>query len=192
MERKKENLIKITKTIPIISLLVIGILLSLSINCIDAKNSNLRSNYSINKYIEEDKVVEWGSNTLLMPPTLYPGGRVFINITVLPSSLSNISLAFTVHDGIVWSPVPPTFTLQIGEYYSNTFTLVSSSIDNADTLKYSADVLIENVTATVRFGYEVLDKGTDNLPTITSIKFFITLSIIVIALNITLRKKAQK
>jgi len=192
MERKKENLFKITKTIPIISLLVIGILLPLSINCFGAKNSNLQSNYSTNKYIEEDKVVEWGSNTLLMPPTLYPGGRVFINITVLLGSLSNVSFAFRVNDGVVWSPIPFDFVLQPGENYSNTFVLVSSSVDNAGTFGYSADVLIENATASVRFGYEVLDKGTNNLPTITSITFYITLSIIVIALNITLRKKAQK
>jgi len=191
MERKKENLFKMTKTIPIISLFVIGIL-SLNIGSICAKNSFIYSNYSTNDYIEVDEIVEWGFSDALETPTLHPGGKVFINITVLPSSLSNVSFTFTVPYGIVWSPVPPIFPLQPGENYSNTFTLVSSSIDNADTLIYTADVLIENATATVRFGYEVLDKGTDNLPATTSIAFFITISIIVIALNITLRKKAQK
>ena len=192
MERKKENSIKITKTILFISLFVIG-MLSINEGSIYAKNSFLyESDYSTKDYIEVDEVVEWGSHGALETPTLYPGGRIFINITVLSSSLSNVSFTFAAFGGIVWSPIPPNFPLQPGENYSNTFTLVSSSIDNAGTLIYSAYILIENAAATVRFGYEVLDKGTDNLPTTTSVVFFITISIIVIALNITLRKKAQK
>jgi len=192
MRREKGNLFKTTRTLQIILLLVIGILLPLSINCFGAKNSNLRSNYSTNKYIEEDEVVEWPSSPNFEAPSLFPGGRIFINITVLPSSLSNVSFIIATVDGIIWSPIPTNVTLQPGENYSNTFTLVSSSIDYHGSIRYTAVVLIENTTATVRFGYEVLDKGTDNLPSISSFAFFITVSIIVIALNITLRKKTQK
>lgn len=192
MRRKNKNLFKTTKSLLIISLFVIG-MLSINEGSIYAKNSFLyESDYSTNDYIEVDEVVEWGFHGALETPTLYPGGRIFINITVLSSSLSNVSFTFAAFEGIVWSPIPPNFPLQPGENYSNTFTLVSSSIDNAGTLIYSAYILIENATATVRFGYDVLDKGTEQLPSTTSFAFFITISIIVIALNISMRKKAQK
>ncbi|NHJ03533.1 MAG: hypothetical protein EAX90_01825 [Candidatus Heimdallarchaeota archaeon] len=73
-------------------------------------------------------------------------------------SLSNVSFTFIAFDGILGSPIPPNSPLQSRENYSNTSTLVSSSIDNVGTFSYFADVFIENSTAQFDFSTMCLMK----------------------------------
>jgi len=115
-----------------------------------------------NSYSEEEIVIEWDYSRLLETPFVYVNGIVLVNVTLLPISNSNISLTFVDDERITWTPIAPDdFTLNQGESYSQTFTLFSSAVGGQGNIPFMCSVIKENSTATIRFGYNVLNNGTN-------------------------------
>ena len=114
---------------------------------------------AIGEYTEEDYFIEWEFPQNLNTPHIYTGGVITVNFTVLPISLSNVSLLAPASDRYDWSPIPCNITLQPGEHHSDTFTLLRG-ISGGGFLSYSAIVYEENASATVRFGYKVINIGS--------------------------------
>ncbi|MBD3189093.1 MAG: hypothetical protein GF308_00530 [Candidatus Heimdallarchaeota archaeon] len=112
------------------------------------------------EYIEKEKTVDWKSSLSLGTQTVYVGGKLYVNYIVLPLSESNVSFTFDENDAYDWSPDPQNFTLAPGESHDRTFALNHSGIDFSGAIIYHAMALQEGKTATVRWGYEVLDEGT--------------------------------
>lgn len=123
-------------------------------------------------YSEYDYFIHWTDGCELYTPYLYPGGIVFVNYSVLMNSYTNVSFITFFDDGITWTPTNDNFTLAPGESYSETFTMVLSGYDDIAALSYGASVLMENSNATIRFGYNVINKGTDPLPSNTCVFLF--------------------
>ncbi len=153
MKRKMDLL----KTIMLLSLFFLSF--SFFVPMINAKEPNLHC--SIKEYKEEELIIEWDYGRPLATPYVYANGIVFMNITLLPTSNSNVSLTFADDERVTWSPVPPeNFTLNQGESYSQTFALESSGVGYSGSIHFSCAVLQENATATILWGYNVLNKGT--------------------------------
>ncbi|MFW9921889.1 MAG: hypothetical protein ACFFDW_01210 [Candidatus Thorarchaeota archaeon] len=157
---KKE--MDLLKTVMIIALFILSS--SFSISEIVGKKSDNNQCYTIQQYIEEEIFLEWGYQKALKSPFIDEGGIVFVNMTLLQSSNSNVSLFFVDYEGVTWSPVPPDyFILSQGENYSQTFTLLQSGRDNSGSIFYQCMVLQENATATILWGYNVISTGTHNI-----------------------------
>lgn len=156
MKRKMDLL----KTIMLLSLFILSF--SFFTQKINAKEFDDCQLYNINQYTEEELFVKWNSERSLKTPYLYTGGIVFVNMTLISTSNSNVSLIFEDDDRITWSPIPPeNFTLNQSESYSQTFTLESSAVDNHGNIHFVCIVLQENANATILWGYNVINKGTD-------------------------------
>ncbi|MFW9921980.1 MAG: hypothetical protein ACFFDW_01700 [Candidatus Thorarchaeota archaeon] len=120
--------------------------------------------YTNEQYVEEEIIVEWGYSSSLDSSFIYSGGTVFVNMTLLPTSSSNVSLTFVEDERVIWSPLPPNyFILNQGENYSQTLTIVSSSVDNHGSIFCQCMVLQENATATILWGYNVISSSTYKL-----------------------------
>lgn len=147
------------KRIALILLLIVCV--SFEFQIVNAREGNNNQYFDTNQYIEEDFFVLWVDGKGLSSPYVYIGGVIFVNITLLSSSNSNITLSFKRDDRIEWDPVPPqNFTLNQGENYSQTFALESSLIDYHGNIHYNCMILQEHSNATIRFGYNVINTGT--------------------------------
>ena len=155
MKRKMDLL----KTIMLLSLFFLSF--SFFVQEIKAKEFDNCQLYRINQYIEEELSIDWDCSRSLATPYVYASGIVFVNMTLLPTSNSNVSLIFVDDERVTWSPIPlDNFTLNQGESYSQTFALVSSGVGYSGSIHFSCAGLQENATATILWGYNVLIKGT--------------------------------
>lgn len=114
------------------------------------------------EYIEEEIFIRWDYGLTLDTDFVHTGGIIFLNITLLLASQSNVSLTFADDERITWTPTPPdNFTLNQNENYSQTFTLEGSGVDNHGNIRFACSVLQENSNATILWGYNIINKGTD-------------------------------
>ena len=84
--------------------------------------------------------------------------------------------------------MPTDYVLAHGESYAQSFHLNSSALGGTGFFRYFARIITENQTATVRWGYEVIN--TNFLPTIDIITTFAIITVIsVISILIFKRKR---
>lgn len=168
------------------SLFLFNLLLFFPFVTIQGKHSFFASQKT-QKYIENEKELEWDTGYPLDCTLLESRESIFINYTVLSSSLSSVRFTYYPDVRIIWTPIPPNYTLTPGESYSETFFLNGSAVDNHAMFGYVASVTEENQTATVRWGYEVLNGGI--LPAVDFSFTFTTLLILSASTIIFIRRK---
>ncbi len=169
-------------------ILILSICIFIQIHSTTGYSFNPTKKALTNSYTEKVFFTKWSSARELISPHLYPGGTIFVNYTVLVDSHSNVTFITFFDDGIIWTPLKNNFTLVPGENFFQTSTMVRSSYDSIASFSYNAVILTENSNATVIFGYNVINSGTDPLALPTGIfifGFIILLSII----SITRKKR---
>ena len=149
---------------------------------------NIEEDLEYSSFIEEDYFIEWESPRNLNTPHIYTGGVITVNYTVLPNSLSNVSLLAPTSDRYDWSPIPYNITLQSGEQHTDTFRLLRG-IGGGGFLSYSAVVFEENSSATVRFGYKIINQGSK--PASLPIDIILFSFIIISRWSLVRRRKKQ-
>jgi len=141
-----------------------------------------------NSLVEEDYFFRYGFSANLNTPPIFVGGTIQVFYTVLSVTHGNVSFDGTQGDDHTWSPPPENFTLELGEQYSETFTL-EHGIESRGVVSYTALLTEENTNATVRFGYNIINAGTNpaKLPYGT-----IFLSFIILSSFILIKKRISK
>ncbi len=169
-------------------ILILSICIFIQIHSTTGYSFNPTKKALTNSYTEKVFFTKWSSARELISPHLYPGGTIFVNYTVLVDSHSNVTFITFFDDGIIWTPLKNNFTLVPGENFFQTSTMVRSSYDSIAALSYNTVILTENSNATVIFGYNVINSGTDpiSLPTGIFLFGFIVLSSII---SITKKKR---
>jgi len=114
-------------------------------------------------YIEVDKLCETLNPRGFPTDFIHSGGILFVNFTNLIDSNSSVEFNYFFDDGYVWSPSPANFTLAPGENHNETHRLDSSSYDSIGYLVYVGFVTTANSSATIRFGYQIVLSGTENI-----------------------------
>ena len=121
---------------------------------------NSDSYLRVNEQIHDEAYVDYGG-AYLSRGFFTKGSTIHINYTVLPQS--NGSVEFTFHytnlDYATWLPVPPNFTLAIGESYAGNFTLNRTINQATLPFAYDACTTIIGEDATVHWWYEILVTG---------------------------------
>ena len=120
-------------------------------------------NLNSSSLIEEDFSFSYSFSVFFIHPPVYVGGEIHVEYTVLAVTHGNVSFDGTQRDSHTWSPVPENFTLQLGEQYSENFTLLHG-LESRGIVSYVAYLTEENTNATVRFGYEIINSGTKPAP----------------------------
>ena len=117
-------------------------------------------NFTTNEQIHDEAYVDYGGAQLSGGP--FPkGSTIHVNYTVLPQSNGSVEFTFyySYLDYATWLPVPPNFTLAIGESYAGIFTLNRTINQNTLLFLYDVCTTIFGEDATVHWWYEVLVTG---------------------------------
>ena len=145
-----------------IKILLQGIILLLLIalptfSIVSCGNSTHHS-ITLQKYVEQEKeLLYWDTGYDLHTALLGSGESITITYTVLSESTSSVRFTDHPDERIIWTPIPPNYTLAPGESYTETFHLNGSAVDGHAMLSYVASLITENQTAIVHWRYEVLN-----------------------------------
>ena len=146
--------------------------------------------------MEEEETIEGGHSKNFDTPSIFENGILFIKFTNLHTSASSVNISRDPQGDkvLTWSPyIPLNFTLAPGEKYSLTTTLITcSQSEQYGAFVFGCYALTEGSSATIRFGYQILDEGTSPIPNIGFITTFLAIISIAIVVRMTTKSSKKK
>lgn len=157
---------------------------------------NISYGQSTGEYVEEEDTILEGHSRNFDTPSIHENGILFINFTNLQSSASRVNITRDQQSDkvLTWSPyVPLNFTLAPGETYSVTTKLVVCNQSQVGGyFIFGCHALTEDSSATIRFGYQVINEGTSPIPNIGFIASFLIIAVIATVVRILPKRLKKK